>query len=42
VAKPNYRHMKKQREAAKKKEQQERLAKRHGTRTGDTPPKDPP
>lgn len=42
MAKPNYRHMKKQREVAKKKEQQERLAKRHGTRSSDTAPKDPP
>ena len=28
--KPNYQHLKKQREAAKKREQQEKLAKRHG------------
>jgi|GEM_PF-1942292 len=40
--KPNYQHLKKQREAAKKREQQEKLAKRHGSRTDEAPPKDVP
>jgi hypothetical protein len=42
LAKPNYQHMKKQREAAKKKEQQEKLAKRQGSRPSETAPKDSP
>ena len=40
--KPNYQHLKKQREAAKKREQQERLARRHGTRPDEAPPKELP
>jgi hypothetical protein len=42
MPKPNYRHMKKQREAAKKREQQERLAKRQPPRPAETEPKDVP
>ena len=40
--KPNYQHLKKQREAAKKREQQERMAKRHGNRPGEVPLKELP
>ena len=39
MAKPNYHHLKKQREAAKKREQQEKLAKRQRVPT--TPETDP-
>jgi len=39
MAKPNYQHLKKQREAAKKREQQEKLAKRQGTRPVEAEPK---
>jgi len=42
MAQPNYRHMKKQREAAKKREQQERLAKRQPPRPAETGPKETP
>jgi hypothetical protein len=41
MATPNYRHMKKQREAAKKREQDEKLAKRQrGVRPGEEPPQE--
>jgi hypothetical protein len=42
MPKPNYRHLKKQREAAKKREQQERLAKRQPPRPAETEPKEVP
>jgi hypothetical protein len=32
MAKPNYQHLKKQREAAKKREQQEKMARRQASR----------
>ena len=38
MAKPNYQHMKKQREAAKKREQAEKLAKRQAPRPAETDP----
>ena len=38
MAKPNYQHMKKQREAAKKREQAEKLAKRQAPRPAETYP----
>ncbi len=37
---PNYRQLKKQREEAKKREQQERLAKRQAPRPPETEPKE--
>jgi hypothetical protein len=42
MQKPNYKHLKKQREAAKKREQQERLAKRQAPRPAETDPKEAP
>lgn len=42
MAKPNYQHMKKQREASKQKAQQEKLAKRQANRAATTPPKEVP
>jgi hypothetical protein len=42
LGKPNYQHLKKQREAAKKREQQEKLAKRQGSRPAEAPPKELP
>jgi hypothetical protein len=38
VRQPNYQHLKKQREAAKKREQQERLLKRQAPKPADAPP----
>jgi hypothetical protein len=42
LAKPNYQHLKKQREAAKSKAQQEKLAKRQGNRSPEVPAKPTP
>ena len=39
MAKPNYQHLKKQREAAKKREQQEKLARRQATRPAEVDPR---
>lgn len=39
MAKPNYRHMKKQREESKKREKQKKLTKRLGDRTPEIPDK---
>jgi hypothetical protein len=42
MAKPNYRHLKKQREETKKREKQKKLTKRLGDRTSQVPPKAEP
>jgi hypothetical protein len=42
VRQPNYQHLKKQREAAKKREQQEKLVKRQAPRAPDGAPKETP
>jgi hypothetical protein len=42
MAKPNYRHLKKQRETIKKREQETKREKRKGSRDGEVAPDAPP